>query len=94
MSNEGTLIKTRYQELYFDDVNIKSFDEAHSNLVELDKKLDNIQKDILALALATPSNITPKGESPYDYINEKIEEMFDDLYVVAREYYTTDIPLL
>ena len=91
MSNEGTLIKTRYQELYFDDVNIKSFDEAHSNLVELDKKLDNIQKDILALALATPSNITPKGESPYDYINEKIEEMFDDLYVVAREYYTTDI---
>lgn len=91
MSKEGTLIKPRYQQIYFDDVDINNFNEAHSNLAELDKKLDSIQKDILALALATPSNITPKGESPYDYIKEKIEEIFDDLYVVAREYYTTDI---
>lgn len=91
MSKEGTLIKPRYQQIYFDDVDIHNFNEAHSNLVELDSKLNEIQKDILALALATPSNITPKGESPYDYVKEKVEEMFDDLFEIAREYYTTDI---
>lgn len=91
MSKEGTLIKTRYPFLYFDNVDINSIEEARNLSDTLDKHLDRIKADIQSLAIATPKDITPKGEVPLNYINEKIDEIFDELYEVARDYYTVDI---
>jgi len=91
MSREGTLIKTRYPYLYFDNIDISSVSEAESTYNSLDKRLNRIKSDIATLVFSTPRDITPKGEQPLDYLNEKLDELFDELYEVSKDFYTTDI---
>ena len=91
MSSEGTLIKTRYPFLYFDNVDINSIEEVRNLEDSLDKNFDKIRSKIESLILATPKDITPKGEAPIEYIKEITDEIFDELYEVAKDYYTVDI---
>ena len=90
MSREGTIIKPKNQTLYF-DVNINSVEQADSLYEELNRKYDKIEAEISELVLATPKDITPKGEAPIDYIKERLDGIFEELHEIARDFYTVDV---
>lgn len=86
--SEGTLIKPRYPSLYFDNVNISSVKSAEMKSEVLDREMTKLQNKLLSLTLATPKDITPTDEDPVEYITEKVNEIFDEMYDVAKDYHT------
>ena len=49
---------------------------------DIDKKEADVnccKEELLALAMATPKDITSKGADPFEYVKMKFDEIFDEL---------------
>ena len=87
MSSNGTEIKLRKPIIYFDNVDIESVAEAKSVETKANTELDKLKGDLLSLAMATPKDITPKGEKPVDYIKEEVDNLMEELYEAFSTYF-------
>lgn len=91
MSSEGTYIKLRNPFLYFDTVDIENVSEAESTENQKSKWIKELQGDFLSLAMATPKDITPKGEDPINYVKERVENLFSDFYDAYHELFDVQL---
>ena len=81
MSNNGTLIKTRYPVIYFDNFDISSLEGLKYKKEDISKNIEDIKKELMSLCMSTPKDIYNSEEynSPFDYIKEKFSEIYDSL---------------
>ncbi len=92
MSNDGTLIRLREPKLYFDNVNIESVAQVEALQHSIAQEITKLKGKLLALALATPKDITPNGEdSPVDFVTGRVNELFGDLSDAMFDSFSLDI---
>lgn len=92
MSNDGTLIRLREPKLYFDNVNVESVAQAGALQHSVEQEITKLKGKLLALALATPKDITPNGEdSPIDFVTGRVNELFGDLSDAMFDSFSLDI---
>ena len=92
MSNDGTLIRLREPKLYFDNVNIESVVQVEDSQHSVSQEITKLKGKLLALALATPKDITPNDEdSPVDFVTERVNELFGDLSDAMFDSFSLDI---
>lgn len=92
MSNYGTLIRLREPKLYFDNVNIESVTQVEDSQHFVSQEITKLKGKLLALALATPKDITPNDEdSPVDFVTERVNELFGDLSDTMFDSFSLDI---
>lgn len=92
MSSNGTLIKPRYQTLYFDNIDANSKEELQSYKKNTLKNIEEIKSEILALCMSTPKDIFDSEEysDPFNYIKNKFKELFDELSEQQYDLNTID----
>lgn len=92
MSSDGTLIRLREPKLYFDNVNIESVAQVEYSQHSIEQEITELKGKLLALALATPKDITPNDEdSPVDFVTERVNELFSDLSDAMFDSFSIDI---
>lgn len=92
MSSDGTLIRLREPKLYFDNVNIESVAQVEYSQHSIEQEITELKGKLLALALATPKDITPNDEgSPVDFVTERVNELFGDLSDAMFDSFSIDI---
>lgn len=92
MSSNGTLIKPRYQTLYFDNIDANSKEELQSYKKNTLKNIEEIKSEILALCMSTPKDIFDSEEysDPFNYIKNKFKELSDELSEQQYDLNTID----
>lgn len=92
MSSNGTLIKPRYQTLYFDNIDANSKEELQSYKKNTLKNIEEIKSEILALCMSTPKDIFYSEEysDPFNYIKNKFKELSDELSEQQYDLNTID----
>jgi len=80
MHSTGTLIKPRYQTLYFDNIDANSKEELESRKKNTLKNIEEIESEILALCMSTPKDIFDSEEysDPFNYVKHKFSELCDE----------------
>lgn len=92
MSSNGTLIKPRYQTLYFDNIDANSKEELQSYKKNTLKNIEEIKSEILALCMSTPKDIFDSEEysDPFNYIKNKFKKLSDELSEQQYDLNTID----
>lgn len=92
MSSNGTLIKPRYQTLYFDNIDANSRAELESRKKDTLKNIKEIESEIFALCMSTPKDIFDSEEysDPFNYIKNKFKELSDELSEQQYDLNTID----
>ncbi len=92
MSSNGTLIKPRYQTLYFDNIDANSKEELQSYKKNTLKNIEKIKSEILALCMSTPKDIFDSEEysDPFNYIKNKFKDLSDELSEQQYDLNTID----
>ena len=89
MANDGTLIKVREPMLYFDNVSISSEEDVKILSNKINDDIKTVKGKLLSLAMATPKDISgPDYNNPMEFVEERVEEYFNDLYDLFYDYYT------
>lgn len=65
--------------IYIDE-NVVSSVGARNKAEESERDREKLKSKLLALALATPRDITPLDESPLSYVTETFNEIWEDLW--------------
>ena len=70
--SSGTFVKL---ERYYNHYHLHGLDELRNYKAQAIKERDDVWGQILALAMATPKDITPSDENPESYIQERINDL-------------------
>jgi len=70
--SSGTLVKV---ERYYNRHHYGSIAEIDERIITATKERDDVWASILALCMATPRDITPDGEDPVQYVNERLADL-------------------
>lgn len=89
MSKEGTLIKHRYPIEYLNNVDISSAGQIEYKKSELKSYIDGCKADLIALAVATPKDIT-NSKNPFIAIKEHVNDILDDMSEHYYDYWTVE----
>lgn len=77
----GTLIKTRYPVIYFDNFDISNQEQLKYKKEDIKSYIEDIKSDLMSLSMSTPKDIykDKEYETPFDYVKEKFKELYDSL---------------
>ena len=67
--SSGTYVKVGR---YYNHYHISSLDELRERKQQATKELEDIWGRVVALAMATPRDITPTDEDPVQYVTERV----------------------